>query len=64
MNSIGFFFMHIVFKTSLVGIHRANFADFILGLRNCHSQSHLYNGFRVVWKVCMAVEKNAGMPEN
>jgi hypothetical protein len=28
-----------------VGIHKANFADFILDFRYCYSQSHLHIGF-------------------
>jgi hypothetical protein len=28
-----------------VGIHKANFADFVLDLRYCYSQSHLYIGY-------------------
>jgi hypothetical protein len=28
-----------------VGIHRANFADFILDLRNCYSQPRVFVGF-------------------
>jgi hypothetical protein len=32
------------FSHSRVGIHKANFADFILDLRNCNAQLRLYIG--------------------
>jgi hypothetical protein len=59
-----------------VGIHRANFADFILDLRDCYSQSHLYMDlptYLVLWNLyyfflagigLFLVLDNAGMPEN
>jgi hypothetical protein len=33
------------FLPELVSIHKANFAGFILDIRNCYSQSHLYIRF-------------------
>jgi hypothetical protein len=35
----------INFVFARVGIHRSNFEDFILDLRNCYSQSSLCIGF-------------------
>jgi hypothetical protein len=32
-------------KQSRVGIHRGNYADFTLDLRNCYSELRLYIGF-------------------
>jgi hypothetical protein len=45
-------FIHFKLLTpELVCMHRANFADFILDLRNCYSQSHLYIGFAHKYRV-------------
>jgi hypothetical protein len=38
-------------KDTRVGIHRANFADFILDLRNCYTPLHLYVGFTHKYRV-------------
>jgi hypothetical protein len=44
-----------------VGIHRANFADFILDLRNCYSQSCIYIGFTHLYRFVKSILLRFGL---